>query len=251
VLALRSAGRSASSPPVAAAARWLAAHQNADGGFSTSGKGVSFVDETGAALQALAAAGRRDGKPARRALGFLRRAQGDDGGYGQSQGYRSNAQSTAWAVQGIVATGTDPTRLKRHGARSPVAYLASLQQRDGSYRYSRASVQTPVWVTAQVVTALRHKAFPLRPVRRAAGGRRVPARKPAPKPHARVRQRHIRTVHRTPARAVALRSTSATAPRTAAKRDSGGPSPLLYILLPAAAIAAGLWLGRRRARRRR
>jgi ECF-type riboflavin transporter, S component/Prenyltransferase and squalene oxidase repeat len=250
VLALRSAGRPASSVPVAAAARWLAAHQNDDGGFSISGKGASFVDETGAALQALAEAGRRGGKAARRASGFLRRAQADDGGYGQSQGYRSNAQSTAWAVQGIVATGGDPASFKRHGARSPVAYLASLQQGDGSYRYSRASVQT-----AQVVAALRHKAFPLRPVRRAAGARaapgRAPERRPAHKSHARVRERAERPDHRSPTRAVAVRSTSVTAPPTAAKRDSSGPSPLLYILLPAAAIAAGLWLGRRRARRRR
>jgi len=79
----------------------------------------------------------------------------------------------------------------------------------------------------------------------------VSSRKPAHKLQARVRQRRARTVHRSPSRAVALRSTSATAPHTAAKSDSGGPSPLLYILLPAAAIAAGLWLGRRRARRRR
>jgi energy-coupling factor transport system substrate-specific component len=254
ILALRSAGRPAASAPVAAAARWLAAHQNDDGGFSTSGKGVSFVDETGAALQALAAAGRRHAKVARRALAFLGRAQAEDGGYGQSQGYRSNAQSTAWAVQGIVAVGGDPRRFRRHGTRSPVAYLASLQQKDGSYRYSRASVQTPVWVTAQVVAALRGKAFPLRPVRRAGGPPAATARAPARRRHKhsdRARERPARPVHRSSARAVALRSSSPTAPPAAAKDDSGGPSPLLYLLLPAAAIAAGLWLGRRRARRRR
>jgi Squalene-hopene cyclase C-terminal domain/ECF-type riboflavin transporter, S component/Prenyltransferase and squalene oxidase repeat len=262
VLALRSAGRSASSVPVAAALRWLAAHQNDDGGFSTSGKGVSFVDETGAALQALAASEKRSGRAVRRTIAFLRRAQADDGGYGQSKGYRSNAQSTAWAVQGIVAAGKNPSAFKRNGSSSPVAYLASLQQGDGSYRYSRSSAQTPVWVTAQVIAALGRKPFPIRPVKRAAG-RRAPragaahASKAIGRHRARARAtvRPARPGERAPKRAVALRSagaaTAAAAPPTGAKGDSGGsPSPLVFILLPVAAIAAGWWLGRRRARRR-
>ena len=42
----------------------------------------------------------------------------------------------------------------------------SLQPPDGSYRYSRTSAQTPVWVTAQALAAVRRKALPLRPVPR-------------------------------------------------------------------------------------
>jgi Squalene-hopene cyclase C-terminal domain/ECF-type riboflavin transporter, S component/Prenyltransferase and squalene oxidase repeat len=254
VLALRAAGRPAKSPPVASAVRWLTAHQNDDGGFSLSGKGASFVDETAAVLQALAAGGKRDGRAAKRAVSFLRTAQAEDGGYGQSRGYRANAQSTAWAVQGIVAAGEDPSTFKRKGARSPVAYLGSLQQADGSYRYSRSSEQTPVWVTAQVVTALRRKPFPLRPVKRAAK-----SAEPVPRHTRRPRKRPRRAPAR-PARAgerrseapVPVRSTSGAAQPVAAKDDSGdGPSPVLFILLPAAAIALGVWLGRRRARQRR
>jgi hypothetical protein len=37
-----------------------------------------------------------------------------------------------------------------------------LRRADGSYRYSRAYVTTPVWVTAQVLPALVKKPFPLR-----------------------------------------------------------------------------------------
>lgn len=166
VLALRAAGRSAKSPVVKRSADWLARQQNDDGGFSFAMRGGgSFVDETGAALQGLAAAGRRRGPVVARALAYLRKAQNEDGGYGQTTGYRSNAQSTSWAIQGIVAAHEDPSRFGRK-SRSPLAFLASLRAGNGSYRYSRSSTQTPVWVTAQAIAAVHRKALPLKPVAR-------------------------------------------------------------------------------------
>jgi energy-coupling factor transport system substrate-specific component len=177
VLALRAAGRAAKSAVVKGSAAWLARQQNDDGGFSFATRGGgSFVDETGAALQGLAAAGRRRGAVVTRSLIYLRKAQNEDGGFGQSEGYRSNAQSTAWAIQGIVAARKDPARLGRKG-RSPLAFLASLRTSDGSYRYSRSSAQTPVWVTAQAIAAVRKKALPLKPVPRRVGRARVHARR--------------------------------------------------------------------------
>jgi hypothetical protein len=128
------------------------------------------VDDTGAALQALASAGRRRSGAARRAIAYLREQQNADGGFGQLSGGRSNAQSTAWAIQGLVAAGVSPARFGRD--RSPLRYLTSLQQQNGSFRYSRTSTQTPVWVTAQAVAALRRKPLPLAPVRRASRGAR-------------------------------------------------------------------------------
>ena len=56
---------------------------------------------TGAALQALAVVGRQRGAATRRAVGWLRANQNDDGGFGQFEGRSSNAQSTAYAVQGL------------------------------------------------------------------------------------------------------------------------------------------------------
>jgi energy-coupling factor transport system substrate-specific component len=163
VLALRAAGRSATSAEIKRSAGWLARQQNDDGGFSFAMRGGgSFVDETGAALQGLAASGRRGSPVVTRALAYLRKAQNEDGGYGQTTGYRSNAQSTSWAIQGIVAARKDPSRFGRKG-RSPLAFLASLRAGNGSYRYSRSSTQTPVWVTAQAIAAVRRKAFPLTP----------------------------------------------------------------------------------------
>jgi prenyltransferase beta subunit len=236
VIALRAAGRSAHSATVAGSATWLAAQQNGDGGFSFATRGGgSFVDETGAAVQALAAAGRRRGKVVTRALVYLRKAQNRDGGFGQSEGYPSNAQSTAWAIQGIVASGRDTSKFGRAG-RSPVAFLESLRGSDGSYRYSRSSAQTPVWVTAQAIAAVRGKPFPLPPV----------ARQPKRRQVRRVSQSHVapvvkRVKHSRPAppaplrdhRAVAGQPVAAAAP--VPSRRSGGSSAL-----PAVGIGAGV-----------
>ena len=59
----------------ARAARWIAGQANGDGGFNFAGKGAaSGIDDTGAALQALVAAGRKGTPTVRRAARFLARA---------------------------------------------------------------------------------------------------------------------------------------------------------------------------------
>jgi Squalene-hopene cyclase C-terminal domain/ECF-type riboflavin transporter, S component len=169
VLALRAAGFSSADPVVRAAARWVAAQQDADGGFGFAGRtsaggGLSDVDDTAAALQALASAAVGSGAARSRASAYLARAQNLDGGFPQQRGEASNAQSTAWAVQGLLAARRDPARVTRGGSRSPLAYIESLIGPDGSVRYSRISAQTPVWVTAQALTALALKPLPIAPV---------------------------------------------------------------------------------------
>ena len=157
ILALKATGGSG----VKRSARWLAKQHNRDGGFGFRPGATSDVDDTGAVLQALAAAGMRKSNAAGRAVAFLKAAQNRDGGFGQFRGGNSNAQSTSWAVQGLVAVRRRPANFKRRG-HSPLSYLRSLQQNNGSVRYSRTSAQTPVWVTAQAIDALEQKAFPLR-----------------------------------------------------------------------------------------
>jgi hypothetical protein len=98
----------------------------------------------------------------RRAADWLERRQNPDGGFALQQG-PSNAQSTAWAVQGLIAAGRDPARVRRAGSRPPLGYLRSLIGADGAIRYSRTSTQTPVWVTGQVLAALAGKPFPVAP----------------------------------------------------------------------------------------
>jgi prenyltransferase beta subunit len=137
--------------------------QNRDGGWNFGGRGApSGIDDTAGALQALVAAGRsRRGAVARGAT-FITRNQRADGGFPLQPGAGSNAQSTAWAIQGLLAAGRDPDRVRRAGSRAPLAYLRTLVAADGSVRYSRTSAQTPVWVSAQALTALARRRFPIR-----------------------------------------------------------------------------------------
>ena len=167
ILALRASGLPASSRQVRAAARWLAAQQEPDGGYGfgprpAGGAAASDVDDTGAAAQALVAAGIR-GYPIARAKGYLLGAQDLDGGFPQQPGESSNAQSTAWAVQGLDAAGANVSRVRRGGSVSPLEYLEGLMGASGSVRYSRTSSQTPVWVTAQALAALAGKPLPVAP----------------------------------------------------------------------------------------
>jgi hypothetical protein len=102
----------------------------------------------------------------RRAARFLVRNQASDGGFALIPGGPSNAQSTAWAVQGLLAAGREPSRIRRGGSRDPMRSLRSLTAASGEVRYSRSSRQTPVWVTAQAVAALARRTLPLKPVPR-------------------------------------------------------------------------------------
>ncbi|MET0972484.1 MAG: prenyltransferase/squalene oxidase repeat-containing protein [Thermoleophilaceae bacterium] len=167
VLALRAAGEPAGKPTV----RWLLGSQNADGGFGVARSSASDSDMTGAALQALAVVGRSGSPAARRAVAYLREDQGSDGGFGQMAGRSSNAQSTAYAVQGLLAVRASAAPVSR-----ALAYLTRQQRRDGSIAYSSTSSQTPVWVTAQALAALRREPLPIAAVPRAPRKPRRPAK---------------------------------------------------------------------------
>jgi energy-coupling factor transport system substrate-specific component len=169
ILGLRAAGRAKRDRAIRRAADYIVSEANDDGGFNFAGRGgPSGIDDTGAALQALAAAGRNRSGTVKRAVRFVVRNQASDGGFALIPGGASNAQSTAWAVQGLLAAGRDPAKVRRNGSRDPMSYLRSLTAEDGEVRYSRTSSQTPVWVTAQAVAALSRKTLPLKPVRRSA-----------------------------------------------------------------------------------
>lgn len=193
ILALKAAGANAGNSQSAA---WLRSVQNDDGGWGFAAKSGSDPDSTGAVLQALGAAGA--GGAIQRGVSYLRGVQRSGGGFALSGG-PVNAQSTAWAAQGLVAAGVSPAAVRSGG--SPLSYLAGTQASDGHYRYSSTSDQTPVWVTGQALMAVSGAAFPLNPVPRAvsnvtggstpggagagsvaAGGGRGATAKPATKP---------------------------------------------------------------------
>ncbi len=189
VLALKAAGVAPSSRTLG----WLARQQDRDGGFNfgTAG-GTSDVDDTGAVLEALGSNGR--------AAAYIERHQNRDGGFPSQPGEDSNAQSTAWAVQGLLAAGAGSGAVDR-----ALGYLGSLTAPDGHVRYSRSSDQSPVWVTGEALMALARKPLPLAAVPLPATHHAAPSR---PASQARVPQHHR------PARSSARAPThSAPAPR--------------------------------------
>jgi Prenyltransferase and squalene oxidase repeat len=154
-IALRAAGATDS---IDASLSWLRKVQNDDGGWGDVPGSPSTADGTGAVMQALSP----DSKAVRRGLSYLRQAQRPGGGFPLGGNSAVNSQSTAWAIQGILAAGGDPDSFRR-GGRSAPEYLAARQASDGHYRYSKSSDQTPIWVTAQVLVAVAGKSLPVSP----------------------------------------------------------------------------------------
>ena len=198
---------------------WLARQQNRDGGFSFATRGgESDVDDTGAALEALG----RHGATTGRAVAYLRRRQTHDGGFPSQPGSDANAQSTAWAVQGLLAAGVSPASLHRAGAVSPLQFLRSLTAGDGHVRYAQGTDETPVWVTAQALMALEGKALPLAPVRSRGSSSARPARAAgASSPTAAEAQRRSAAPGVSPARA----ATGAQAATAGAAKHAVAPTP--------------------------
>ena len=163
-------GLAAAGEPVPVAARTLlASRANPDGGWDFSPGGLidsdfaSDVDSTGLMLQALAVAG----EPANStrvvaALAFLAGVQEDDGGfpYTTEPAATSNANSTAFAIQGLLAAGQDPLAARwQPTAITPIDYLLNLQLADGALTFGGQANQ---FATAQAAPALMGRTLPLR-----------------------------------------------------------------------------------------
>lgn len=152
-------------PALRSAAEWLVVQQGGDGGWAWQGEGaISEVDITGAAIQALSAAGFEAGL--QEGLAYLEDAQNPDGGFPARPGAQneSNVASTAWAVQGIWAAGGDPEAWRTGSglaSEEPLDYMESMQQPDGHVRWSRSADANGVWMTAYVVPAFAGHALPI------------------------------------------------------------------------------------------
>ena len=133
VLALRAAG-------VAPAGRMLGVARPASRtvtAASASPPAAAAATSTTPAPRSRRSPARHERRRPRRAVAFIRRQQNPDGGFPSQPGGESNAQSTAWAVQGLIAAGVDPGSLHRRRG-SPLQYLRSLIAPDGHVRYSRS-----------------------------------------------------------------------------------------------------------------
>ncbi|MGH2850175.1 MAG: hypothetical protein ACRDLP_06115, partial [Solirubrobacteraceae bacterium] len=77
-----------------------------------------------------------------------------DGGFPLEPGEASNAQSTAWAAQALVAV---------HAPAGPaLRYLAARITASGAVQYASGTLQSPVWVTGEALAALARAPLPLR-----------------------------------------------------------------------------------------
>jgi hypothetical protein len=167
IVALRAAGASGG---LDTSQSWLGGAQNADGGWGDTPGAASNADVTGAAMQAMPSS-----KAAQQGLSYLRKHQRDNGGFALGGNGAVNTQSTAWAIQGMIAVGTDPASVTQSGKSAP-GYLSGLQESDGHFRYSSGSDQTPVWVTGEVLVAAAGEDFPV------AVAPRAPTAEPTPTP---------------------------------------------------------------------
>jgi hypothetical protein len=170
---------------VQAAAEWVEREQDCDhgwpatayrtggacptGGGSLPGEPQSDVDMTGAAIQALNAAGRQGAatEVEQHAFEYLERAQDPDGGFSEEPGNpEPNVASTAWVAQAMWSAGIDPETWVTHSglaSEEPLGYMASLQQADGHIRWEQSQEWNGVWMTAYVGAAMVGDEYPIRP----------------------------------------------------------------------------------------
>lgn len=171
VFALAATGR----PLPASALAWLRQAQTPEGGWSWSGDpaaGGADTNSTALAIQALAAGGVAASDPAiQSALAYLHTEQNADGGFPYVKpspyGTDTDANSTAYVIQGLVAAGEDPEGPAwTVNGKTPLTALWSLQLPSGALQW-QAGYGENALATYQAVPAFMLAAFPL--ARTAAG----------------------------------------------------------------------------------
>jgi hypothetical protein len=139
VLAL--AGSSVTAPPSANAVSFLAGQQCANGAFQVASRpdptvacetADNDVDTTAYAIQALVAAGAH--APANAAMKWILSVRNSDGGWGETPGVKSVANSTALVTQALVAT--------HRSATSGLKWLQSHQQGCKAKASTRGAVRS-------------------------------------------------------------------------------------------------------------
>ena len=160
IISLISCGVDKESSIIQNVRRYIIEHQNEDGGWGVGTSGASDVDSTSAAIMALIACGEsRSSDVVQKGLDFLRSKQSSDGGF-TSWG-TSNSASTSWAVMAISAAGENPDNWIKNG-KSPVDYLLSLQNDDGSFRWNESIDMNPEWMTSYAIPALLGEYYPVK-----------------------------------------------------------------------------------------
>ncbi len=164
ILALKATRR----PIPAPAVDWLAGLQLGDGSWSWNGDttpGSGDSNSTALAVQALVAAGGRAAAVSK-ALSYLHGIQNKDGGFPyqkpSAQGTDTDANSTAYATQAIIAAEGNPSPAGAGwtvGGNTPLSALAALQLKSGAFTWQSATPADNFLATTQAVPALAGKAI--------------------------------------------------------------------------------------------
>jgi hypothetical protein len=161
-------GTSALSQTVPAdAVLYLKSMQQSDGGWEWTPGGFgggTDTNTTALAVQALVAAGESASSPEiEAALDYLEAAQNDDGGFpydaDSPYGTDSDANSTAYVIQALIAAGEDLTTWAPAGS-DPMDFLLSLQLPSGAFEW-QAGFGEDLIATRQAISALMGRPFPL------------------------------------------------------------------------------------------
>lgn len=164
ILGLTAAGEEV--PPTAT--QWLTKGQLSSGGWSWSGDPPAGTDTTAQAIQALIAAGEPPTSTSVvSAVNYLRSIQGEDAGFCNSPTYGtdSNTDSTAAAIQALLAAGEDLADWTKNG-RTPLETLRHFQKSDGAFVYQWGGWGGPVdnmMSTYHAVPALLGRPHPVVP----------------------------------------------------------------------------------------
>lgn len=167
IFALAPVGEPATGATIQRAAGWVEAAQHDNGGWAWrfGGGAPDEVDMTGAAIQALVAAGRGGGAVVEKGIEYLRQAQNPDGGFPAFPGEaESNVASTAWAVQAIWAVGENPEEWSTGSGgetEEPLDFMESLQEPDGHIRWKASQDLNGIWMTAYAVPAFAGQTWPI------------------------------------------------------------------------------------------
>jgi prenyltransferase beta subunit len=136
-----------------------------DGGWEFNIGSGSDSNTTTLAIQALIAAGEA---PATTevisGLNYLDGSQNSDGGFYYNNLWvtESDTNSTAYAVQAIVAAGEDPTSGRWViSETNPISYLLNMQLPDGSFEW-KPGEDSNLFATQQAIPALMYKYNPIR-----------------------------------------------------------------------------------------
>jgi hypothetical protein len=166
VLALASAGR----PVPAASIDYVTAAQQEGGSWAWDGTAGTAGDTntTAFAVQALIAAGEAaSSDEVSNALAYYKGIQNDDGGWPYQNpsdfGTATDANSTAVAIQAILAAGQDPAGADwtAAGGGMPLSALEALQNESGAFAWQAAVPDDNLLATVQALPAVAGKVFPI------------------------------------------------------------------------------------------